>query len=65
MTLIAKANRPHQWFINPAVTFNGDRARFITEVRKKKKSKAVELEDHGQMVLPDLSRIEDEKAAHG
>ena len=63
--LIAKANRPHQWFINPAVIFNGDRARFITEVRKKKKSKAAELEDHGQMVLPDLSRIEDEKATHG
>lgn len=47
--LIAKANRQNQWFINPAVMFNGDRARFITEVRRKKKSQAQIAEEHGQM----------------
>lgn len=46
--LIAKANRPNQWYINPAVMFNGDRARFITEVRKKKQTHQEQLEDRGQ-----------------
>lgn len=45
--LIAKSARPNQWFINPAVVFNGDRARFITEIRKKQ-SKMKELEEEGQ-----------------
>ena len=39
------------WFINPAVIFNGDRVRFVTELRKKKVSKSKKLEDAGQMTL--------------
>lgn len=46
--LIAKANRQNQWFINPTVVFNGDRARFITEVRKRKQSVQDKLEAQGQ-----------------
>lgn len=46
--LIAKSLTRDIWFINPAVMFNGDRARFVTEVRKRKKSKSEELEDLGQ-----------------
>lgn len=32
--LIAKTSNTNIWWINPAMIFNGDRARFITEVRK-------------------------------
>ena len=46
--LIAKSSRPNLWYINPAVIFNGDRARFITEMRKRKKSKAEQLEREAQ-----------------
>lgn len=49
--LIAKSNRRDQWFINPAILFNGDRARFITEVRKKRKSRTEIAEENGQMRL--------------
>lgn len=34
--LIAKSPTPNIWWINPAIMFNGDRARFITEIRRKK-----------------------------
>ena len=49
--LIAKGNRANLWFINPAVIFNGDRARFITEVRKRKKSNGEIMEEQGQIPL--------------
>lgn len=49
--LIAKSAMRDHWFINPAVIFNGDRARFITEVRKKRKSQADLAEKAGQLRL--------------
>ena len=49
--LIARTKRPSEYFINPAIAFNGDRARFITEIRKKRKSKTERLEDDGQLPL--------------
>lgn len=49
--LIARSNRRDNWYINPTVFFNGDRARFTTEFRKKKKSQQEQLEDEGQQRL--------------
>lgn len=53
--LVAKSSIPNVWWINPAVIFNGDRARFITEIRKTKKSSgAAALEARGQARLPGM-----------
>lgn len=46
--VIAKSPVSHVWWINPALCFNGDRARFITEIRRKKVNKQAALEDAGQ-----------------
>lgn len=49
--LIAKSPAANVWWINPAVMFNGDRARFITEIRKKNpggRPSAEKLEEAGQ-----------------
>lgn len=47
--LVAKSPSPTVWWINPAVAFNGDRARFITEIRRKKgPSPSERLEEAGQ-----------------
>lgn len=47
--LIAKSHTSNVWWINPAVAFNGDRARFITEIRRKKsKPSSAALEEAGQ-----------------
>ena len=46
--VIAKSPVAGVWWINPALCFNGDRARFITEIRRKKVSKQAALEDAGQ-----------------
>lgn len=54
--LIAKSLTRDLWFINPAVMFNGDRARFITEVRRRRKSRAELAEDEGQAALPGFER---------
>lgn len=54
--LIAKSPNANIWWINPAMIFNGDRAKFITEIRRKK-SRTEVLEGHGQKRLfdePDL-----------
>jgi hypothetical protein len=40
------------WFINPAIFFNGDRVKFVTELRRKRASKSQELEAAGQQALP-------------
>ena len=40
------------WFVNPAIFFNGDRVRFVTELRRKRVSAAQKLEEAGQQVLP-------------
>lgn len=50
--IIAKASKPGFYFINPNFIFNGDRVRFITEIRRKQKSRAEELEEVGQQRLP-------------
>lgn len=47
---IAPSVDPNLYFTNPAIFFNGDRLRFVTEIRKKK-SKQQALEDAGQMTL--------------
>ncbi|SSH09058.1 MULTISPECIES: hypothetical protein [Klebsiella pneumoniae complex] len=36
--IIAKTNEKNWYFINPAIVFNGDRARFISEIIKKKET---------------------------
>lgn len=47
------------WFINPAIFFNGDRVRFVTELQRKRLSHTDKLEAKGQQRLqldePDLS----------
>lgn len=40
------------WFVNPAVFFNGDRIRFVTELRRKRQSPQEQLEAAGQQALP-------------
>lgn len=49
--IIARHVKPGFYFINPNFIFNGDRVRFITEIRRKKVSKTEELEAAGQMRL--------------
>lgn len=52
--LIAKSPTNNIWWLNPAVAFNGDRARFITEIRKVKMNssqKKAQLEEAGQQRL--------------
>ena len=39
------------WFVNPAIFFNGDRVRFVTELQRKRKSRMQELEAAGQTKL--------------
>ena len=39
------------WYVNPAIFFNGDRVRFVTELRRKKVSRMQELEAAGQASL--------------
>lgn len=57
--LIAKSPIANVWWINPAVMFNGDRARFITEIRRTKKaSGAAALEAKGQGRLPGMEEGE-------
>lgn len=48
--LIAKTPNSNIWWINPAMIFNGDRARFITDIRRKKKEANL-LEKQGQQRL--------------
>ena len=51
--LIARSKRRDNWYINPTVFFNGDRARITTEYRKKQKSQQEMMEDEGQQRLLD------------
>lgn len=39
------------WFVNPAIFFNGDRVKFVTELRRKRTSKTEQLEAEGQQRL--------------
>jgi hypothetical protein len=58
--LIARSPITNVWWINPAVVFNGDRARFITEIRRRGSGKAAALEARGQGRLPGLEGDADE-----
>jgi len=49
---IAPTTNPPLFFINPAIFFNGDRVRFVTEIRRKKMTKQEQLERAGQQALP-------------
>lgn len=49
---IAPSTNPPLFFINPAIFFNGDRVRFVTEIRRKKSSAQERLEAAGQQALP-------------
>lgn len=44
---VAPSVNQNLYFINPAIFFNGDRIRFVTEIRRKR-SKQEKLEDAGQ-----------------
>ena len=45
--IIAKTNEKNWYFINPAIVFNGDRARFVSEIIKKKE----EMEEQPESVV--------------
>lgn len=49
---VAPTTNPPLFFINPAIFFNGDRVRFVTEIRRKKMTRQEELEKAGQQALP-------------
>lgn len=58
---IAPSSNAPLYYINPSVFFNGDRVRFVTELRRKKTSKLEKLEAEGQQTLglePDESTEE-------
>ncbi|WP_049271445.1 hypothetical protein [Citrobacter braakii] len=42
--IIAKTNEKNWYFINPAIVFNGDRARFVSEIIKKKEAMEEQME---------------------
>lgn len=50
--IIAKTNEKNWYFINPAIVFNGDRARFVSEIVKKKE---VMEEQHESITSTDQS----------
>ncbi|ELQ6230054.1 hypothetical protein R2311_002878 [Cronobacter dublinensis] len=43
--IIAKTNEKNWYFINPAIVFNGDRARFVSEIIKKKETMEEQTEN--------------------
>lgn len=49
---VAPSTDMNLWFINPAIFFNGDRIRFVTELRRRKVSAQERLEAEGQQALP-------------
>ncbi|MDR4899391.1 hypothetical protein RF656_22030 [Yersinia kristensenii] len=73
--IIAKTNEKNWYFINPAIVFNGDRARFVSEIVKKKevmeeqpesvastdrRNKNIKEEDRSiESVIEDVSSQED------
>lgn len=73
--IIAKTNEKNWYFINPAIVFNGDRARFVSEIIKKKevmeeqpesiaspdrRNKNIKEEDRSiESVIEDVSSQED------
>lgn len=63
--IIAKTNEKNWYFINPAIVFNGDRARFVSEIIKKKEAIEEQMEsaisnDSGNRKVDDRdSKIEE------
>lgn len=49
---VAPSTNTPLYYINPAIFFNGDRIRFVTELRKKKLTAQEKLEAAGQKSLP-------------
>lgn len=49
---VAPSTNPPLFFINPAIFFNGDRVRFVTEIRRRKMTRQEQLEKAGQQALP-------------
>jgi len=45
---IAPSTNTPLYYINPAIFFNGDRVRFVTEIRRKRSTKREQLELNGQ-----------------
>lgn len=59
--IIAKTNEKNWYFINPAIVFNGDRARFVSEIIKKKEAmeeqaESIVVHDGGNSKLKDKNR---------
>lgn len=48
---VAPSTHMNLFYINPAIFFNGDRIRFVTEFRKEKETKQQKLEKEGQARL--------------
>jgi len=56
---IAPSEDTPLYYINPAIFFNGDRMRFVTEIRRKRMTKSEQLESAGQKALPLEDEISD------
>lgn len=59
--IIAKTNEKNWYFINPAIVFNGDRARFVSEIIKKKEAmeeqpESIVVNGGGNSTLKDKNR---------
>ncbi|EFF2323240.1 hypothetical protein B9S84_005059, partial [Escherichia coli] len=59
--IIAKTNEKNWYFINPAIVFNGDRARFVSEIIKKKEAmeeqpESIVVNGGGNSILKDKNR---------
>lgn len=50
--IIAKTNEKNWYFINPAIVFKGDRARFVSEIIKKKEA----MEEQPESMVSNGSR---------
>ncbi|HDS4830685.1 TPA: hypothetical protein QHW90_004614, partial [Citrobacter koseri] len=59
--IIAKTNEKNWYFINPAIVFNGDRARFVSEIRKKKETIEIERDESVTHSGGDYTKNEDKR----
>ncbi|WP_318372725.1 hypothetical protein [Enterobacter sp.] len=59
--IIAKTNEKNWYFINPAIVFNGDRARFVSEIIKKKETIKIERDESVTDSGGDYSRNKDKR----
>lgn len=61
--IIAKTNEKNWYFINPAIVFNGDRARFISEIIKKKEEIKNTIKKPSTPLLPSHEAMLEKKKA--